>query len=129
MGGTTKQKDLYKQMFIQQMQLYAADNEVVVVQESQDHSTKKKKDDFYDFQSDDESESQSNVEIEANDYLNNAKLMLFLQIDPWPAVDFLLLCSYHRPQMVGVFSLLCLSSRNEIETILVNCTESNCNCN
>ena len=28
--------------------------------------------------------------------------MLLLQIDPWPAVDFLLLCSYHRPQMVGV---------------------------
>lgn len=66
-------KDLYKRMFIQQMRSYAADNEVVVVQESQDHSTKKKKDDFYDFQSDDESESQSNVEIEANDYLNNAK--------------------------------------------------------
>ena len=55
------------------MRSYAADNEVVVVQESQDHSTKKKKDDFYDFKSDDESESQSNVEIEANDYLNNAK--------------------------------------------------------
>ena len=30
-------------MFIQQMRLYAADNEVVVVQESQDHSAKKKK--------------------------------------------------------------------------------------
>ena len=28
--------------------------------------------------------------------------MLLLQIDPWPAVDFLLLCSYHCPQMVGV---------------------------
>ena len=66
-------KDLYKRMFIQQMRSYAADNEVMVVQESQDHSTKKKKDDFYDFKSDDESESQSNVEIEANDYLNNAK--------------------------------------------------------
>ena len=30
-------------------------------------------DDLYDFQSDDESTSQSSVEIEANDYLSNAK--------------------------------------------------------
>ena len=50
-------------MLIQEMQSHAAD-EVVVVQESQDHPIKNK-DDFYDFQLDDESESQSNVEIEA----------------------------------------------------------------
>ena len=59
---SSSKKDLYKQMLIQEMQSHAAD-EVVVVQESQDHPIKKK-DDFYDFQSDDESESQSNVEIE-----------------------------------------------------------------
>ena len=82
-------KDLYKQMFIQQMRSYAADNEVVVVQESQDHSTKKKKVDFYDFKSDDESVSQSNVEIEANDYLNNAKTIESLH--RYPVVKRLLL--------------------------------------
>ena len=30
------------------------------------------------------------------------RLMLLLQIDPCPAVDFLLLCSYHRPHIMGV---------------------------
>ena len=65
-------KDLYKQMLIQEMRSHATD-EVVVVQKSQDQPTKKNKDDFYDFKSDEESESQSNLEIEANDYLNNAK--------------------------------------------------------
>ena len=47
-----------------------ASNEVTV---GQDKQAEKKKDDFYDFQSDDESDVQSNVETEANDYLNNAK--------------------------------------------------------
>ena len=65
-------KDLYKQMLIQEMRSHATD-EVVAVQKSHDQPTKKNKDDFYDFKSDEESESQSNVEIEANDYLNNAK--------------------------------------------------------
>ena len=40
---------------------------------SQDQLTKKKKYDLYDLKSDEESESHSNVEIEANDYLNNAQ--------------------------------------------------------
>ena len=39
-------KDLYKQMFIQQMRLHTADNGVVAVQESQDHSAEKKNDKF-----------------------------------------------------------------------------------
>ena len=61
------------------------------MQESQDHSTKKKKDDFYDFQSDDESESQSNVEIEANDYLNNAKTIESLH--RYPVVKSFFFCT------------------------------------
>ena len=36
-------------------------------------STRNKKDDFYDFKSDDESTSESGVKIEANDYLANAR--------------------------------------------------------
>ena len=62
-------------MLIQQMRSLAA-NEVTVVQDSQDQmvqSTRNKKDDFYDFKSDDESTSDSGVEIEANDYLANAR--------------------------------------------------------
>ena len=45
----------------------------MAVQESQDYSAEKKNDDFYDFQSDDEAQSQGSVEIEVNDYLNNAR--------------------------------------------------------
>ena len=67
-------------MLIQEMrsyQLHAVDNEVTVVEESQDQASQttghKKDHDFYDFKSDDESTSQSSVEIEANDYLTNAK--------------------------------------------------------
>ena len=59
-------------------QLHTADNEVTVVEESQDQAsqtTGHKKDDFYDFKSDDESTSQSSVEIEANDYLTNARIL------------------------------------------------------
>ena len=69
-------KDLYKQMLIQRMRSLAADNEHTVIQDSQDQmvqSTRNKKDDFYDFESDDESTSESGVEIEANDYLANAR--------------------------------------------------------
>ena len=69
-------KSLYKQMLIQEMRSLAADNEVTVVQDSQDQtaqSTRNKKEDFYDFKSDDQSTSESGVEIEANGYLANAK--------------------------------------------------------
>ena len=72
-------KDLYKQMLIQEMRLYqlhVEDNEVTVVEESQDQASQTAGDknyDFYDFKSDDESTSQSSVEIEANDYLTNAQ--------------------------------------------------------
>ena len=58
------------------MRSLAADNEVTVVQDSQDQtaqSTRNKKEDFYDFKSDDQSTSESGVEIEASDYLANAK--------------------------------------------------------
>ena len=57
-------------MLIQEMRSHAAGNDAVVVEEMQ---AEKKKDDFYDFQLDEESDSQANVETEANDYLNNAK--------------------------------------------------------
>ena len=66
---TQSKKDRYKQMLIQEMRLHAAGNDAVVVEETQ----AEKKDDFYDFQSDEESDSQGNVETEANDYLYNAK--------------------------------------------------------
>ena len=46
------QKDLYKQMLIKEMKSLAADNEIMVLQSSQEQtaqSTRNKKDDFYDF--------------------------------------------------------------------------------
>ena len=58
------------------MRSLAADDEVTAVQDSLNQmarSTRNKKDDFYDFKSDDESTSESGVEIEANDYLANAR--------------------------------------------------------
>ena len=69
-------KDLYKQMLLQEMRSLAADIAVTVVQDSQDEmatSTRSKKDDFYDLKSDDESTPESNVNIEVNDYLANAR--------------------------------------------------------
>ena len=69
-------KDLYKQMLLQELRSLAADIEVTVVQDSQDEMAglvRSKKYDFYEFKSDDESTSESNAEIEANDYLANAK--------------------------------------------------------
>ena len=69
-------KDLYKQMLLQEMRSLATDIEVTIVQDSQDEmaeSTRSKKDDFYDFKSDDESSPESNVNMEANDYLANAR--------------------------------------------------------
>lgn len=81
-------KDLYKQMLIKEMrsyQLHAVDNEVTVVEESQEQAsqtTGHKKDDFYDFKSDEESTSQGSVEIEANDYLTNAKKIASLHNYP-----------------------------------------------
>ena len=69
-------KDLYKQMLLQEMRSLAAGIEVAVVQDSQDEmaeSTRSKKDDFYDLKSDDESAPESNVDMEANDYLVNAR--------------------------------------------------------
>ena len=69
-------KDLYKQMLLQEMRSLAADIAVTVVQDSQDEmatSTRSKKDDSYDLNSDDESKPESNVDIEPNDYLANAR--------------------------------------------------------
>ena len=69
-------KDLYKQMLIQKIRSLAADNEVMVVQDPQNQtaqSARNKKDDFYDFTSDDEYATESNVEKEADDYLANAR--------------------------------------------------------
>ena len=84
---TQSKKDLYKQMFIQEMPSHAAGNQVTVGQEKQ---AEKKTDDFYDFQSDDESDVQSNVKTEANDYLNNAKTIENLHHYPVVRRPFLL---------------------------------------
>ena len=64
MYRNTEHKGLDKQLLIKDMRSHAARNDASVVQESQ---AKKKKDDF---QSDDESDTQSNIEIEANDHLH-----------------------------------------------------------
>ena len=51
-------------MLIQEMRSLAADNEITIVQDSQDpmaQSTRNQKDNFYDFISDDESTSESSV--------------------------------------------------------------------
>jgi len=58
-------KDLYKHMLIQKMRSTVANNEVTVVEDSQTQtaqSTRDKKDDFYDFKSNDESTPQCTVE-------------------------------------------------------------------
>ena len=63
-------------MLIQKIRSLAADNEVMVVKDPQNQtaqSTKNKKDDFYDFKSDDVSTTESNVKKEADDYLANAR--------------------------------------------------------
>ena len=79
-------KDLYKQMLIQEMRLYqlhVADNKVTVVEDSQDQASQTashKNYDFCDFKSDNESTSQSSVEIEANRYLINAKNIASIQL-------------------------------------------------
>ena len=63
-------KDLYvQQILIQQMSSLAADDEITVVQDLQDQtaqSPQNKKDDFYDFKSDDEFTSESGVNIGAS---------------------------------------------------------------
>ena len=66
-------------MLIQEMRSHAAGNDAAVVEEMQ---AEKKRDDFYDFQSDEESDSQDNVETEANKYLNDAKTIKSLHQYP-----------------------------------------------
>jgi len=84
---TQNKKDLYKQILIQEMRSHAADNDGTVVQEME---AEKKKDDVNDFHLDDESDSQSIVEIEANNYLNNAKAIKSLHQYPVVKRPFLL---------------------------------------
>ena len=70
-----RKKDECKQMLLQAMQKYA-DDAAMATPESQEESQKpsNKKDDFYEFKSDDESSSQNScIEVEANEYLCNAK--------------------------------------------------------
>ena len=64
----------YKQLLLQTIQQYA-DNEAMTTTGSQEESQKanKKKDDFYEFKSDDEGSSQNSTEVEAREYLSNAK--------------------------------------------------------
>ena len=67
-----RKKDEYKQMLLQVMQQHA-DDETMTIPESQEELQKEssKKEDFYDFRSDDE--GSSCIEVEANEYLSNAK--------------------------------------------------------
>ena len=65
-------KDEYRQLLIQEME-EIADDEVMVAPESQATSSCSKKDDFYDFKDDEGSSQSSCIEVEANDYLRNAK--------------------------------------------------------
>ena len=70
-----RKKDDYKQMLLQAMHQYA-DDEAMSTTGSQEESQKasKKKDDFYEFKSDDEGSSQNSyTEVEAREYLSNAK--------------------------------------------------------
>ena len=69
-----KKKDEYKQMLLQVMQEYADDG-AIVTPESQEESQKatNKKDDFYEFKSDESSSQNSSIEVEVNEYLSNAK--------------------------------------------------------
>jgi len=65
-------KDEYRQLLLQEME-EVADDEVMVAPESQATSSCSKKDDFYDFKDDEGSSQSSCIEVEANDYLRNAK--------------------------------------------------------
>ena len=69
-----RKKDEYKQMLLQVMQQHA-DDETIAIPESQEELQKEssKKEDFYDFRSDDE--GSSCIEVEANEYLSNAKII------------------------------------------------------
>ena len=86
------QKDLYKQMLIKEMRSLV-DNEVMVVQSSQEQtaqSTRNKNGNFYDLKSDDESTFESDVEIEATEYLANARSIENLHKHPLVKKLFLL---------------------------------------
>ena len=65
-------KDQYKQMFIDEMQKY--NDEVAVVEErSVEPNTASQKNDFYEFDSDEEQSSRDPVEAEATEYFSAAK--------------------------------------------------------
>ena len=79
-----RKKDEYKQMLLQAMHEYT-DDEVMVTPEIQEESLKvsKKNDDFYEFKSDDESSSHNScIEVEAREYLSNAKTVKCLHKYP-----------------------------------------------
>ena len=85
-------KDLYKQMLIQKIRSIVANNEVTIVEDSQTQaaqSTRDKKDDFYDFKSDDESTPQCTVEVQASNYLAGAKCIQ--DLNKYPLVKQLFL--------------------------------------
>lgn len=89
-----RKKDEYKQMLLQAMEEYA-DDEVMVTPESQEKSlnASKKKDDFYKFKFDDEGNSQNScIEVEAKQYLSNAKKIEYLH--KYPTIKKLL-CMYN----------------------------------
>ena len=73
--GSQRKKDEYRQMLLQAMQEHA-DNEAMITPGCQEESQKasKKKDNFYEFKSDDESSSDTScIEVEVREYLSIAK--------------------------------------------------------
>ena len=70
MGGKAREKQ-YRQMLLDEMRLF--DNDEVQVEEfTSDSQEKEKKKDFYEFDSDDET-STNTIDAEATEYFNNAK--------------------------------------------------------
>ena len=78
---TQSKKDFYKQMLIDEMRLFAEENQLVVENDgnavqsrAEQGETSQRKDHFYDFPSDDEgSTSIDSIEVEAANYLSTAK--------------------------------------------------------
>ena len=100
-----RKKDEYKQMLLQVMQQHA-DDETIAIPESQEELQKEssKKEDFYDFRSDDE--GSSCIEVEANEYLSNAKIIECLH--KYPTIKTVSYVQYCLPSSAPVERLFSL---------------------